>query len=72
MGRRHDSLIGTLRQAVRDSDIGQNEIARRLDLSHGAMSHFVNGRRGLTAENLDKLADLLGYELVKIQKGTRR
>jgi hypothetical protein len=40
------------------------ELARESDVSEAVLCRFVNGKAGLSMESLDKVADVLGLEVV--------
>ena len=43
--------------------IGQAELAARLGITCDALNHFEKGRRGFSAERLEKIADILGVSV---------
>ena len=61
-------MLDTLRCAVRESDLPQAEIARRLDVSPALICKFLSGETDMGAVSLDKLADVLGLRLVPARK----
>jgi transcriptional regulator with XRE-family HTH domain len=64
----NDGLLATLRRAIRDSDLSQAEIARRIGVSRSLVCTFVSGDKGMAVETLDALADVLGLRLVPAPK----
>ena len=61
-----------LQQAIRDSDLSQNEIARRAGIDPGMVCRFVNGQRGMTLATAARVADVLGLEIVIRPKRRRK
>ena len=55
----------TIRAAVRACPLGYNGLARAAGLDPGALHHFANGKRGMSAPNMDKLAAALGLRVVQ-------
>jgi len=47
--------------------LSRYEIAKRSGVSEATLSRFVNGQQGLSTDTLDKLANVLGLELVARQ-----
>ena len=47
------------------------ELARESDVSEAVLCRFVNGKSGLSMESLDKVADVLGLEVV-VRRGMPR
>ena len=72
MKTKADNLTGKttmeLRDAIRKSELTQNEIARRAGIDRGMVSRFVNGERGMTLATATKVADILGLELKLVRK----
>ena len=61
-------IIDQLRQAARDSSMSQNDLAHATGLDKGAVSRFVSGKRGLSMESLDAIADVLKLRIVSDRK----
>ena len=55
------ALGGRLRRVRRDRGLSQLEVAGHLKIPRSALSHIENGRRGLDALELKRLADLYRY-----------
>jgi transcriptional regulator with XRE-family HTH domain len=53
-----------LRQAIESSGVSRYVLARSVGVSDSALSRFMSGVRGLNLSSLDKLADVLGLEIV--------
>src|SRR5262245_14898694 len=65
-----------IRQAVRDCGSSRYVLAKQLGISESTISRFMAGNRGLTLDLLDKLADVLGLQVVftvqRVQRPARR
>lgn len=61
-----------LRQAVRDCGTSRYALARQLSISESTLSRFLSGERGLTLDLLDRLANVLGLQIVvTMQRASR-
>ncbi len=60
-----DTLSGRLRQAIHTSDLTIQEIAGKLSIPDDELVSFLTGERPLPSDILDRLSQLLGYELVR-------
>ena len=63
MARKERSVTETLRAALQDSGQSLTEVSRRTAIDVGCLSRFIRRERGLSAENIDALADYLGLDL---------
>ena len=61
-----------LQRAIRESDLSQNEIARRAGIDPGMVCRFVNGQRGMTLATAARVADVLGLDLRLARKRTTK
>ena len=61
-----------LREAIVNCGTTRYSLAQQLDISESALSRFVAGKRGLTLDVIDKLADVLGLQLIHTVQKTRR
>lgn len=66
------SLSDQLREAIITCGTTRYALAQQLHISESALSRFVGGERGLTLEVIDKLADVLGLQLISTVQKTRR
>ena len=67
-----ESLSDRLRQAIRDCGTTRYALSKQLGVAESTLSRFLSGERGLTLEVLDKLADVLGLQVVvTVQKANR-
>jgi hypothetical protein len=56
-------LVRQLRQAIADSNLSLNELARRAGVSEGQLSRFLRGHRALTLPTAARLCEYFGLEL---------
>ncbi len=61
----------SIRRAIRSSGITRYAIAKATGIGQSTLSRFVRGQGGLSLDTLDKLADLLGLEIVT-RRSTRK
>ena len=63
-----------LRAAVKNAPITRYAMSKTTGIHESALSRFVSGGSGLSLANLDKLAALLGWDLViaSAATGSRR
>jgi hypothetical protein len=61
---RRASFIDQVRRAVMLSGMSRYELARESDVSEAVLCRFVNGKAGLSMESFNKVADVLGMEVV--------
>jgi transcriptional regulator with XRE-family HTH domain len=59
------ALVDQSRQAVRDSGLSLNELARRTKVSQPQLSRFMRDERTLTLPAAARLCEVLGLTLVK-------
>ena len=65
MVKRTPKISDRIRQAIESSDVSRYAIAKATGIEESALSRFVNGKRGLSMEAIDTVAEYLGLELVK-------
>ena len=58
-----------LRKAVEQSGISKYRLAQDTGINEAHLGKWMYGTRGLSAENLDKLAECLGLKFVLVRKG---
>jgi transcriptional regulator with XRE-family HTH domain len=58
-----DSLSETLKQAIRDSEQSEYQIAKTAGVSQIVISRFLSGQRDIRMATADKLAEALGLKL---------
>ena len=69
-GNRAPSVIDQLRQAVRDSGLSQNALAKRARVAQSQLSRFLRGERTLTLPAAARVCDVIGLELVRRERAT--
>ncbi len=57
-------VLDTIRKAIRDSDRTPYAICKASGIARSQLSRLMTGKRGLSVEVLERLADQLGLELV--------
>jgi len=53
----------TTRHWMRDKEITQGQLATRLAITEGALSHWLTGRREPKVEKIQEIADIIGISL---------
>jgi hypothetical protein len=53
-----------IRDAVNASGLSRYAICQAIEFNQGAMSRFMSGKGGLSMDVMDRLADLLGLEVM--------
>jgi len=71
MKREPNKLSDQLRRAVDAAELSRYRIALEAEIDHATLSRFMNGKRGLSMDNMDRLAEVLALELVA-KRPTRR
>ncbi len=56
-------VASRLRRAIGNSELSQNEIARRAEMDPAMVNKFLHGARDMTLGRAEKLAKVLGLEL---------
>ena len=62
--RKPKTFSDQIRQLVESSGYSRYAIWKATGIDQGAMSHFLAGRRGLSLDSLDRLAEFLDIEAV--------
>lgn len=65
--REEATLSGELRRAVHRSDLSLAMIAEKVAITPLLLDDFLTGERTLRSDVLDRLANVVGYELSHIQ-----
>jgi transcriptional regulator with XRE-family HTH domain len=66
-------LYREVRAAIAKSSRTNYELAQTLDIDRAALGRFINGKRGLSVELLERVCAELGYELtLQLKKGGKR
>lgn len=58
------SISGALREAIKESGLTCYAISKRSGVAESALSRFMSGERSLSLDTVERLADVLGAELV--------
>lgn len=66
--RRVSKLLDDIRQAIRDGDKSRYQLWQETGIDQGQLSNFLAGKKGLSFESLERLADALGLEIVVRKK----
>ncbi len=53
-----------VRTAINNCGLTRYEIAQRADITEGALSRFVTGKRDMTLKTLERIAPVIGVRLV--------
>lgn len=61
-----------IRQRIRELDLNQTEIARRLNLDRSAVTYIINGKRQIKAQEVLPLAEILQIEPIELLKESQR
>lgn len=64
---RHKRLSDQMRQAVLDAPMSRYAMAAQTGIDEASLSRFVHRKAGLPLASIDKLADLLGWNLAQPQ-----
>lgn len=72
MAKRRELLSDQIRRAIADAPISRYAICKQIDFSEATMSRFVKRKAGLSMEVLDKVADVLGLEIVVRGRATQQ
>ena len=55
----------TLREAIKDSGLNITQLGELSGVDKGQISRFVNEERTLTLESAERIAEVLGLELIE-------
>jgi predicted transcriptional regulator len=61
-------LSDQLRAAIVNADVSRYAISKATGVSQAALSHFVNGRRGVSVEAMDAVGLYLGLSITSRPK----
>jgi len=64
MKAKRTKMSDGFRRAIHASALTQAEICRAIGLDQAVLCRFMAGKSGLSVQNLDALADVLGLDLV--------
>ena len=66
-----NALVVALREAIKEAARTHYGIAKEAGITPEILDRFVRGDRGMTLATAGKVADVLGYELTKINSSGR-
>ena len=64
MAKRRELLSEQIRRAILAAPISRYAICKQINFSEATMSRFIKRKAGLSMEVLDKVADVLGLEII--------
>ena len=64
MSGSHQSFSDQIRHAIDSSGLSRYRIAKEINIAQATLSRFMTGKGGLSMSSLDRLADLLGLDVV--------
>ena len=56
-----------IRKAIEDDEMSRYAISKATGVSQGDLSNFVHGKKMISLRGLDKIADLLGLHVLKVE-----
>jgi len=65
--RQEATLSGELRRAVHSSEVSLTVIAERAGITPSLLDDFLTGERTLRSDVLDRLANVVGFELSRVE-----
>ena len=65
-------LLDAMRRALRDCEQSRYALSKQTGIAQSQLSRFLAGGAGLNHENIEKLADAMGFEIVLRRKGGKR
>lgn len=66
------TVLKQIKQAIHDSDLSRYRIAQESGVSESALSRLMSGEQGLGIDAIEKVAHVLGLEIVVRLKRRRR
>ena len=72
MAKKLTKLSDQMRQTVDDSGMSRYAICKAIGMDQSIMSRFMSGKGGLSMENIDALAEVLGLELTPSKKTQKK
>lgn len=64
MSKRRQTVSDAVRRAIEKSGVTRYRICREAGIDQASISRFMAGKTGLTTASLDRLADVLGLDVV--------
>lgn len=65
-------LLDSIRQAIKASGMSRYRIAQESGIEQSALSRLMSGERGLSVESVEKLAEVLEFEIIVRRKSRRK
>jgi transcriptional regulator with XRE-family HTH domain len=62
--REPEPITSAVRRAIERSGLTRYQISQATGIDQGSLSRFVRGQRGLSTTSLDRLAEVLGLQIV--------
>ena len=70
---KHQTFTETIRDAIKSAPISRYRLSQLTGISQASLANFVNGHNGISSDSLDRIAPVLGLQLVvKGSAETRR
>lgn len=70
--KRPKKFSDQIRAAVENCGVSRYQIWQETGIDAGALCHFVAGRRGLSMDSLDKLADYIGLRVETVDRPRKK
>lgn len=64
MAKQRQRITDAVRLAIRTAGVSRHRICREAGIDKASISRFMAGKTGLTTASLDRLADVLGLDVV--------
>jgi len=64
MSKQRQRMTDAVRRAIRTAGVSRHRICREAGIDKASISRFMAGKTGLTLASLDRLADVLGLDVV--------
>jgi transcriptional regulator with XRE-family HTH domain len=68
VAKRCAKLSDQVRRAVDASGLSRYRIAKEIGVAESTMSRFMSGQGGLSMDNLDALANLIGLDIAAVRR----
>lgn len=67
-----EQLQDRLRRAIDQSTLSRYAISQRSGVSQGQLSRFIHEENGLSVDNLEAVANAIGFEVIMRRKRRKR
>ena len=71
MSKKPATMTEQIQRVIEESGLSRYAIWKASGVSQAALSRFMSGKLGLKTSSLDRLADVLGMEIV-VRRGRRK